>query len=342
MKKYLLPESGQFYKANLHTHTTISDGAHSPEEIKRIYSENGYSIVAFTDHEVMMPKNHLTDENFLAINAVETITSDKWNGGYCYNKTYHLNFYAKKPDITHCPVLSAKNIWPEHTKVYATEEMIQNPYKNHYSIAGVNDAIKKATDAGFLVCLNHPVWSSQDYTDYMGLKGLWGVEVFNTGCYRGGMHDTPQPMMDMLRAGENVMPVAADDTHSARDLCQGWVQVKADRLEYVTVMEALERGDFYASIGPEIKELYIEDGMLHITTSDAVSIALISNYRYFRKVYASGDTLLNEAVFNLKEFIANNKAHQYPKCEAFVRLEVRDAVGNFAWTRAYRLHELEN
>ena len=26
MKKYLLPKEGKFYKANLHMHTTISDG----------------------------------------------------------------------------------------------------------------------------------------------------------------------------------------------------------------------------------------------------------------------------------------------------------------------------
>ena len=148
MKHYLLPQEGQFYKANMHTHTTISDGDFTPEEIKRLYMENGYSIVAYTDHEVMMSHNDLTDEDFLAINGVETITSDKWPGGYCYNKTYHINFYAKSPDITHCPTLSANNIWPAHAKVYATQEMIDHPYKNHYSIAGVNDAIKRATRRG--------------------------------------------------------------------------------------------------------------------------------------------------------------------------------------------------
>ena len=341
MKKYLLPENGCFYKANMHTHTKISDGCYTPEEVKQIYMDRGYSIVAFTDHEVMVPQNHLTDENFLAINAVETITSDKWHGGYCYNKTYHINFYAKDPEITHCPVLSAKNIWQEHTKAYATQEMIDHPYKNHYSIAGVNDAIKRATDAGFLVCLNHPVWSSQDYTDYMGLHGLWGVEVFNTGCYRGGQHDTPQPMMDLLRSGENVMPIAADDTHSPRDVGGGWICVKADRLEYKTVINALERGEFYASTGPEIKELYMEDGMLHVTTSEAVSIALIASYRYHRKVSGTAEAPLTEAVFNLTEFIKQNNAHEYPRCEAFVRLEVRDAAGNLAFTRGYFLHELQ-
>ena len=34
MKKYLIPNTGKFYKANLHCHTTISDGKFSPEEIK--------------------------------------------------------------------------------------------------------------------------------------------------------------------------------------------------------------------------------------------------------------------------------------------------------------------
>ncbi len=33
MKKYLLPEGGSFYKANLHCHSTYSDGEYSPAEI---------------------------------------------------------------------------------------------------------------------------------------------------------------------------------------------------------------------------------------------------------------------------------------------------------------------
>ena len=34
MRKYLLPEGGNFYKANLHCHTVLSDGAMTPEEVK--------------------------------------------------------------------------------------------------------------------------------------------------------------------------------------------------------------------------------------------------------------------------------------------------------------------
>lgn len=34
MKHFLLPETGHFYKANLHCHSTVSDGSRTPEEIK--------------------------------------------------------------------------------------------------------------------------------------------------------------------------------------------------------------------------------------------------------------------------------------------------------------------
>ncbi len=341
MKKHLLPEGGQFYKANMHTHTKVSDGGFTPEEIKKLYMEKGYSIVAYTDHEVLVPQNHLTDENFLAINSVEVAKNDNWHGGFEFNKTYHINFYAKDPGITHCPVLSPKAIWLEQSKQYITEEMEKNPYKSHYSVAGINDMIKKANEAGFLVCLNHPVWSCQDYTDYMGLKGLWGIEVYNTGCFRGGMPDTVQPMVDLLRTDERIMPVAADDVHGLGGAFGGWLMVKADKLEYVTVMKALERGEFYASTGPEIKELYLEDGKLHISTSEAASIQLMTNYRYTRAKNGRADAPVTEACFDIAAFFEKNNAHAYPRSTPWLRLEVRDLAGNMAWTRAYFIDELQ-
>ena len=71
MKKYLIPDGGKFYKANLHMLTTLSDGNMSLEETKKAFMEQGYSIVAFTDHEVMVPHTDLSDENFLAITSTE-------------------------------------------------------------------------------------------------------------------------------------------------------------------------------------------------------------------------------------------------------------------------------
>ena len=39
MRKYLISNEGQFYKANLHCHTTFSDGKRTPQEIKEIYND---------------------------------------------------------------------------------------------------------------------------------------------------------------------------------------------------------------------------------------------------------------------------------------------------------------
>ena len=44
MRKYLISEKGSFYKANLHCHTTVSDGCLTPEEVKAAYKEKGYEF----------------------------------------------------------------------------------------------------------------------------------------------------------------------------------------------------------------------------------------------------------------------------------------------------------
>ena len=50
MKKYILPNDVNWYRANMHCHTTCSDGSLTPEEVKEAYKNMGYSIVAYTDH----------------------------------------------------------------------------------------------------------------------------------------------------------------------------------------------------------------------------------------------------------------------------------------------------
>ena len=75
MRKYLLPESGQFYKANLHCHSNISDGILSVEKLKEIYKTQGYSVLAYTDHNVFLPHHDLTDESFLTLSGFEIQTA---------------------------------------------------------------------------------------------------------------------------------------------------------------------------------------------------------------------------------------------------------------------------
>ena len=48
MKKYVLPAEGNWYRANMHCHTTVSDRHYSPEEIKEAYKKMGYSSAGGT------------------------------------------------------------------------------------------------------------------------------------------------------------------------------------------------------------------------------------------------------------------------------------------------------
>ena len=70
----LLPQEGTFYKANLHCHSTLSDGRLTPEELKEHYKANGYSVLAYTDHDMFIPHHELTDESFVALAGFEART----------------------------------------------------------------------------------------------------------------------------------------------------------------------------------------------------------------------------------------------------------------------------
>lgn len=339
MRKYLLLQNTPFFKANLHTHTTVSDGLLTPEETKRVYVENGYSIVAFTDHEIIGNQTHLTDDRFLALTAYEYAVNEKSNGiPFEFFKTYHLNLFSKDPQKNDYSVFSVDraNLF-KNANAHVPAHMAQRRYESSYSVESVNEIIRIANEEGFLVSLNHPIWSQQGHEDYADLHGLWGVEVYNTGCAHSGYNDNPVPLDTLLRSGEWLFPLATDDSHVLDDCCHGWVMVDAKKLEYKAVMEALEKGSFYASTGPDFKEISIENGILTVRTSDVVSIFVSSDRRAnFQKRSAEGETI-SEAVFDLNRYIENSALKDGPH---YIRVTIRDTKGNEAWSRAYSLDEI--
>ena len=98
MKTYLLPKEGTFYKANLHCHSTISDGRWTPEEIKQNYKDHGYSIVAYTDHQAFVTHNDLRDADFLPMNGYELDFTELKREDGKSSKTCHLCFVALDED----------------------------------------------------------------------------------------------------------------------------------------------------------------------------------------------------------------------------------------------------
>ena len=208
-----------------------------------------------------------------------------------------------------------------------------------YSKEVAQNMIDIANAEGCLVSYNHPIWSNQNYVDYSGLKGIWGVEWHNNECTRMGYYDTVQPIDDLLNEGERVFPLATDDCHSRASYGGGWISVKARSLDYDTVFKALRKGDFYSSNGPAIKSLWYEDGKVTVKTSAVRQIILHTGQRISKAVNAA-DKLVTEGTFDLTP-VFDSVVNAPEGRDVWWRIEVIDKAGKRAMTRAYFLDELK-
>ena len=333
MRKYFFPKKNT-YKANLHCHSTVSDGKMTPEELKEKYKENGYQILAYTDHEVLVPHPELCDADFLALSGYEVQIYGDMDLPKRLRRVSHLNFYPKDPETRKMPFFNLPDVLrldkqPDLSK--AVYDGDGNDYKE-YSAEGLNALIKKAKDAGFIVSYNHPTWSKEDASIFTNFEGLFAMEIYNHGaelqvrdCY------CPYVYEQMLRSGQRIGCIATDDTHVEEDLFGGWSCVFADSLTHAAVIEALEKGDFYASRGPMIHALWYEDGIFHIECSAA------------REIMVSNSGRREGAISVKRSARADITSADFPISELdhFVRFTVTDSEGNTANTRGYWREEFE-
>lgn len=346
MKKYLLPENATYYKANLHCHTNLSDAHKTPEEVKKDYINHGYSVVAFTDHDNFYCHNDLTDENFVALNGFELeYYVIPWT-----QKTCHLCFIAKDPNndgygysvkkpFSFEKELQDGDLNLEEGGMLYKVKCVGRKYTKEY----INADIKKAKEMGFYVTYNHPTWSLERYPDYSQYKGFDAMEIANYGCLVSGHEDdNGRVYEDLLSLGNKISCIAADDNHNHRsdedvrsDSYGCYVNLALDKLNYQNVIKTLEDGMFYscakvnAGIGecPHIKNLWFEDGIIHVEATKAISIALIKDLRANKIVISK-----SEEENLLAEFEVKN-------CEWF-RIVVTNKNGNKAYTNAYFLNDI--
>ena len=331
MRKYLLPEEGSFYKANLHCHSTVSDGRWSPERIKQEYMAKGYSVIAYTDHDVLIPHPELTDEHFVALNGYEMEIDEVRQDGK-QGKTCHMCLIALEPD-------NVKQVcWHRSRYLFGNarnyREQVQfhdaSDYERSFTHECISDMMRRGREAGFYVTYNHPVWSLEDFRDYSGYEGMHAMEICNWGCVVEGYNDyVPQVYDDLLRLGRRIYCIGADDNHnSIEDSFGAFTVIKAPELTYRAITRALLDGHFYASQGPEIHALWVEDGRIHIRCSDARKIECNFDIRRAFCAWSRPGEPLQEASFPL------------PERASYVRLTVTDFEGNHANTNAYWLDEL--
>ena len=71
MKHSYFPEGGLWLKGNLHSHSTVSDGAFAPAELAALYAEKGYDFLSMTDHNVFVAHSELPPETLLLLTGTE-------------------------------------------------------------------------------------------------------------------------------------------------------------------------------------------------------------------------------------------------------------------------------
>lgn len=331
MKKILLDAALPYYKANLHCHSVISDGTKTPEEIKEMYMREGYSIVAYTDHNVLIDHSDLTDDKFLALNGYEVDTAQECT--FKFAKTCHLCFIALAHDNLKQVCFHRSFYYFGNAAKYKhllKFDESKPDFVRSYTPECINKMISEGRENGFFVTYNHPAWSLESYNEYSKYHGMNAMEICNYGCFESGHIDyNEKEYDDILRGGEKIYCISTDDNHNYReDSFGGFTVINAEKLEYETITGALTDGKFYASQGPGINSLWYEDGKIGIECTAASSIRLNTATRRTQIFYSENSDGIKSAVFDVEPD------------DVYVRITVTDFSGKHANTSAYFVDDL--
>ena len=285
---------GRWYRGVFHCHTTNSDGARSLESATTWYAEQGYDIVAITDHNQVTPVRPPRAGQMLVIPGTEVDAGRTQLG-----EAYHLVGIG-------------------------LEEMIELPrdVASRQALAA-QDVIGALRRAGAVVFVAHPYWSGLVAQDLLPLEGIAGIEVFNTntevdiGKGYSGVH-----WDDCLCRGKLLFGAANDDTHwRMSDYGRAWTMVRAETLTRQAVLEALAVGAFYASTGAVLDDVAFDGAVVTVRVggAGASEVRFICDRRWGHRVVAEGAPL-TQATFALRGR------------ERYVRVEVTTPAGHRAWT----------
>ena len=281
----------KWYKGNLHTHTLLSDGKISFDEAVSRYRYAGYDFLSVTDHWV--PSKTVTEDNFLLLSGCEYDTHYFEMHGDCKRKvTIHIVgiSFTTLPKLEKSPDLRGQEII---------------------------DAIKAANGIAFFA---HPEWSRNLPADIEKLRNLSGVEIFNTECGINEEHYEYSGFhVDQLAlVGMNLPVLATDDVHQYKgEECKSFIMVQTDELSRESILDAINKGRFYASQGPWIQTEQ-KGRTLKVTCTPVYEIRIFSNSCH--SLSRRGKSLITGAEFKL------------PESDYYYRVEVTDKDGNCAWT----------
>jgi len=288
---------GAFYKGNLHTHSTRSDGKLPPEDVCRRYAERGYDFLCLSDHFMGVYNFPITDTRPYRTGSFTTILGAELHAyATDFNDLWHILGVGLPEDFA----ATAEG----ETAVQLAE---------------------RARAAGAFVAIAHPEWYGLSAADGMTMNAAHAVEVYNhTSQVHSGRGGGAYFLDLLLAEGRRINALACDDAHwnvpgfPDRDAFGGWVMVKAGANEPEALVSALKAGHYYSTQGPEIGAMSRDGNELVVEASACQQIILAGPHSL--SVYAAGDGI-RSARLPLDRFAGK-----------WGRLMVIDDQGRIAWS----------
>lgn len=289
---------GRFWRGNLHTHSTRSDGTLSPEEVCRLYRENGYDFVSLTDHYMEIYEYPIVDTRAYHTDAFTTLLGAELHG----------------------PQIESGSPW------HLVANGLPQSFTMEPSDSGP-DLARRAMQAGAFVTVAHPQWYTLTEADILSLDAFHAIEVFNGVAVDhndrpDGWHMAETMLGRRLRFGVT----AADDFHGLPgmwDHMRGWVWVKSEELTPEALLMSLKAGRYYSSTGPIIHDVSLSsDGsMISVSCSPAERVFVSGKGSAVAAIGGRGLTAVDIDLSGLDS--------------PYARITVRDAQGGRAWTNPF-------
>lgn len=263
---------GHWYKANLHTHTTLSDGDVGPEVRVEQYRQAGYQVLLLSDHEVPNQVQGFSSENFLVIGGMET----------------HPEF-----------IFNGRKLTPYHFVCVNIPENYRFP-----ADMPAQARIDFVNRQGGAVIFAHPYWSGHDVRHLLTVKDYAALEVFNGDEVRYPKNYNSVAWDQLSNEGRILGAIAADDLHHSQKLGRSWTMIKAPALTTEAIVQALRDGSFYASCGPTIEDFRIENGVAKVRCSPVLKINFMGSRMYGSGTYGEPGKPITSAEYQLPQGIA--------------------------------------
>ncbi|WP_435530792.1 CehA/McbA family metallohydrolase [Pseudotabrizicola formosa] len=293
--------AGRFWRGNLHTHSTRSDGVLPPEEVCRRYRAEGYDFLALTDHFVGCYDFPIVDTLPYRTEGFTTILGAELHSGAMANgELWHILAVGLPADFppSDSPDFHAK---PGQESAAALAA--------------------RAVEAGAFVAIAHPQWSGLTLADARGVTAAHAVEIYNHGCAMGCDRPDGAAIADLLLSeGRRLTMIATDDAHFHEpDHFGGWVMVKAPENTPEALLSALKAGDFYSSQGPELRDIRLFDDRIEVESSAVAAMIVQGQGTAARAVHGHSMT---SAEMDLSRF-GNSP---------WLRVTLMDSAGKRAWS----------